>query len=162
MNKNIFTLGFALMTTLVVLTSCEEEEDYTSSPPLFSDVTFNDSIVYAGDTLIATAIQSRQARLVDRTTYSWTLSQGGETVDVEHHYTPIVVYTQSPQNPTDTLVIENPGNYVLTLEASYNISGQSDGSIFSTSIPDGNVSCSASIFRFMMTVTKRFIVKAKP
>ena len=82
MNKNIFTLGIALLTTLAALTSCEEE-DYTSSPPLFSDVTFNDSILYAGDTLIATAVQSRQARLVDRTTYSWTLSQGGETVDVE-------------------------------------------------------------------------------
>ena len=161
MNKNIFTLGFALMTTLVVLTSCEEE-DYTSSPPLFSDVTFNDSILYAGDTLIATAVQSRQARLVDRTTYSWTLSQGGETVDVEHRYTPTVVYSLTPQNPTDTLVIENPGNYVLTLEADYNISGQSDGSTFSTTIPSGNVSCSASLFRFMMTVTKRIIVKAKP
>lgn len=72
------------------------------------------------------------------------------------------VYSLTPQNPTDTLVIENPGNYVLTLEADYNISGQSDGSTFSTTIPSGNVSCSASLFRFMMTVTKRFIVKAKP
>ena len=107
-------------------------------------------------------VGERQARLVDRTTYSWTLSQGGETVDVEHRYTPTVVYSLTPQNPTDTLVIENPGNYVLTLEADYNISGQSDGSTFSTTIPSGNVSCSASLFRFMMTVTKRFIVKAKP
>ena len=40
MNKNILTLGIALLTTLATLTSCEEE-DYTSSPPLFSDVTFN-------------------------------------------------------------------------------------------------------------------------
>ncbi len=161
MNKIANLRNIGLTALALALAACGDDKDYTSHPPLFSDMTFNGDILYAGDTLIATAVQSRTAQLVDRTTYSWELTQDGETVDVDHHYIDQVVYPYAPQNPTDTLVIETPGVYTLTLKADYNISGQSDGSTFSTNITNGTVTCSASLFRFMMTITKRFRVNAK-
>ncbi len=161
-NKSLLFIG--VLATSVSLTSCDDEEQYQSHPPIFSDVTFNQETIYAGEPFVATAVQSRQATLVDRTTYAWSLSQNGTSVDAEHHYKDLVIYPYASENPTDTLTIQTPGTYTLTLDASYNISGQSDGATYSNTSQDGSFSysCSASLFVYKIKVNKRFTVVTKP
>ena len=115
-SKSLLLLG--VMATGMSLTSCDDEEQYQSHPPIFSDVTFNKETIYAGEPFVATAVQSRQATLVDRTTYAWSLSQNGSTVEANHNYKDLVIYPYASENPTDTLTIQTPGTYTLTLDAS--------------------------------------------
>ena len=161
-SKSLLLLG--VMATGMSLTSCDDEEQYQSHPPIFSHVTFNKETIYAGEPFVATAVQSRQATLVDRTTYAWSLSQNGSTVEANHNYKDLVIYPYASENPTDTLTIQTPGTYTLTLDASYNISGQSDGATYSNTSQDGSFSysCSASLFIYKIKVNKRFTVGAKP
>ena len=156
-------LILAALAISVFLTGCENDEQYQSHPPIFSDITFNSDTIYAGDTIVATAIQSQGATLVDRTTYEWTLTQNGNPVDTKHEYVKEVVYPNSPSNPTDKFTVEQPGTYNLTLEACYNISGQSDGATYSNFSQDGSFSysCTASLFRYVITLNKRITVVKK-
>lgn len=160
-----FTANVSLLPGLLLaglsLAACDDSDDYASHPPYFSDITFSPDTVRAGETFVATAVQSSAGTLLDRTTYTWTLSQNGEEVDVAHRYTTGGVYPYLPSNPTDTLTIGTAGSYVLTLVARYNISGQSDGTYYYVSSDDGSfsASCQGGSWNYTITMTKTFRVE---
>ncbi len=153
-----------MLASLTMFSCSDDASDYQSHPPVFSDITFDRDTIYVGEKFVATAVQSSTATLVDRTTYEWTLTENGNEVDITHNYTGSVVYPYAPQDPTDTLTISTAGRYVLTLEARYNISGQSDYQYYNVSSSDNSfsASCMGGAWNYTITMTKIFRVYEKP
>lgn len=124
------TLTKKLLSALgIILTfTCCSEEDYTSRPPVFSEITIHSleegtpTVFYAGDKIVATAVQTTKGHLLNKTTYQWIISPT-EGVDYSQKYQSTVIYDVQSENPTDTIVINTPGEYNITFKAKYNASG---------------------------------------
>lgn len=126
MKNSIF---FALPMLCVCLASCSNDDDkYRSAPPTLSEITIHSlednagSTLYAGDKFVATAVQSSKGHLLYKATYKWTISPT-EGVDYSQKTKTTVIYDNEPSDPTDTIVINTPGEYNITLDATYNASG---------------------------------------
>lgn len=150
---------------LIFAASCSDNADdaeYRSQPPLFSDMQISTlggttgDIFPAGSTLVATATQSRKGHLLYKAEYKWTC----EPTDVEHRNKQLVVYDKDNENPTDTLVISDPGTYKLTFTGRYHISGSNCETLNGTTeIPNGKVTYSTPTFLYYdITVERTFRV----
>ncbi len=156
----------ALAAATLALGACTDD-DYTSTMPAFSGMTLEsltgDGSIYVGRRAVATACQSTQGRLLNGTTYSWSISPSDS---VEQKYTSGVIYDYDPSNPTDTLLFKRAGSYKLTLTAAYKPSGDVDysrvGSTVTTS--DGTTVNyrAASIYKYEIVVSKTFRVFDAP
>lgn len=155
----IFSL-FAVPTILLVgvlSASCSSDDEYKSTPPRFSDVTFMPEEIHPGDRVTATAVQYRKGHLLDRTSYSWSISGTSEDLEVSNNKT--VLYDNDKSNPTCIFTAPStPGEYTLILDAKYNVSGQSGTSASSAQIPDGSVEYSSSPFNCFVVLRKDFKV----
>lgn len=126
-----FTLSKTLLPVLCIsLASCSNDDDkYQSTPPEFSEITIQSleegtpTTLRAGDRFVATAVQKTKGHLLNKTTYSWVISPT-DGVDYSHKNKGTVIYDVQSENPTDTIVINTPGEYNITLNASYSASGQ--------------------------------------
>ena len=119
----------ACLFSLNVFTACSEDENnpkYASLPPEIVGVEVQplnnpDGQVKAGEPFVVRAIQQKKGRLLYKAIYKW---QTAPTEDgVAHKYTQQVVYDNQPADPTDTLVIDNPGMYTIKMNATYYMSG---------------------------------------
>ncbi len=126
MNK-LFLL--ALPTLCLWLASCSNDDDkYRSTPPTLSEITIHSlednasSTLYVGDRFVATAVQSSKGHLLYKATYKWTISPT-DGVDYSQRAKSTVIYDNEPSDPTDTIVINTPGEYNITLNATYGASG---------------------------------------
>lgn len=127
MNNHI--LKALLPAFCICLISCSNDDDkYRSTPPEFSEITIqsleegSNKTLHAGDRFVATAIQKTKGHLLNKTTYSWTISPT-DGVDYSQKNKGTVIYDKQSENPTDTIVINTPGEYNITLNASYSASG---------------------------------------
>ena len=112
-----------------VFTACSEDENnpkYASLPPEIVGVEVQplgtpDGQVKAGEPFVVRAIQQKKGHLLYKAIYEWKAAPTEE--GVTHKYTKQVVYDNQPTDPTDTLVIDNPGQYTIKLNATYYMSG---------------------------------------
>ena len=117
---------YSAILILLGIASCTEDHDdpkYTSLPPTFSHVEVKsldgDSVLRVGKEIVVTAVQSKKGKLLYKAEYKWGQNKGNAT----HKYTKEVIYDNNPVNPTDTIIFSAPGNYTLSLNAKYHISG---------------------------------------
>ena len=156
MKTRFFVLALLLASVAV---SCDDD-DYTSSLPTFSDITFSEETLYTNQEITATAVQSSKGRLLDRTTYSWTISD--DDADATLNYNSGVVYDDNPSNPSCTFTTPSyAGTFTIQLYAKYNISGQSANAESYTSFDDGSATYSVSALTGSATVVKSFKVVAQ-
>lgn len=172
MKKTILWIGVA--TLCFAFASCSDEandEKYRSEPPTFSDLTFKtvdtgSETIHVGEKFVVTAEQKKLRRLLNTTTYSWSVTPNSNS-QVSQKYVQSVIYDQETQNPTDTLVITEAGDYEITFTARYNVSGNTTvwsskyGYTYSESFADGNGTATyttGGLFYFGVTATKSFSV----
>ena len=149
-----------------MLMGCDDD-DYDSRPPRFSDVTFQmlsdgSTTLRAGEPILVTAVQKEKGHLLLGTTYKWeTTPEEGVT----HKAFAGEIYDLAPQNPTDTIVVNNPGSYKITLNATYKTSGakgMKQG--YTETLADGEGTAEYSVlgaafFRYEVRLVKYFKVK---
>ncbi len=155
----------------VLLCSCSEDSNdskYRSEPPLFSGITLQSlstgaSTIKAGEKFVITANQQSKGRLLNKTTYSWSISPSNE--GDSQKYDNLVIYDNNSVNPTDTVVISTPGTYTITFTGSYNASGNtsvwsnSKGSSFSEYWNDGHAIYDVrGLYGFKVTIEKKNVV----
>ena len=146
----------------IFATSCEED-DYTSQPPTFSDMTFTmvedgSTDLRAGERVLATCVQSKKGHLLNLTKYNWS----ADTEKVTHSYKKELKagYDNESQNPTDTLVFENPGTYKVTFSARYTTSGDYNVVSRVDKIDQGKITYKTPSFQFYdVIIEKRVTVK---
>ena len=115
-NRIVYFVAF-LITCLVV--SCSEhtnDDKYQSRVPRFSKIVAQESEIKVGETIVFTAVQREAGHLLDRTTYTWTItpqnvSKSKASVPINGVYDGV--------NPTDTVVFTAPGKYTIVLQADY-------------------------------------------
>lgn len=154
-------LSVCLCGTASLLSSCNDDEDYTSEIPQFSDVTFhvlgsNNTELRVGDKIVATAVQSKKGHLLHGATMSWS-----STPDAQHSFKAGVVYDAQNENPTDTIEVTAAGRYSLTFTSKYDVSGIYK--IYNETVPfaDGNGQVryqTLSQLYYQVTITKNFTV----
>lgn len=167
----------AAIASIVMLSSCSEDSNnskYASIPPTFSDMIMQSAAsgqtltkVKAGQTFVAIMQQKSVGRLLNKTTYSWSITPAVTGLVHKQNLSSDVVYDQQTQNPTDTLILDQPGTYTLTFTASYNASGNTTnwssqyGASFSEYTSDnlGRIQYDTrGLFGFKVTATKKITI----
>jgi len=154
-------LAIPLFCAASFVTSCDDDDDYTSEIPEFSDVTFHvieadDENLRVGDKIVATAVQSKKGRLLYGADMSWTTNP-----ETSHSYKEGVVYDAQNENPTDTIVATTSGWHTLTFTAKYDVSGIAKTYNSTVDFADGSGSVSyqtLSLLYYQVTIRKRFYV----
>lgn len=116
--------GAVALTMVSVFTSCEEK-DYTSQMPTFSGFTLNMDAPSRGDSVIITAKQITQGKLLNGTTYQWTITDSHDSTVYQE--TQEVVYDHEPSDPVVGYRIPadaRTGRYTVSFYAKYKYSGQ--------------------------------------
>lgn len=72
---------------------------------------------------MVTAVQRSQGKLLNGTTYEWSCEINDSTT---HKKKQGLIYDYDKSDPRDTLIINEPGEYTIRLEAKYKISGLYD------------------------------------
>lgn len=158
-NLGVKVLMLALASYFV--TSCSSDNsDYYSICPTFSDITFvttdGSSTLCVGDTIIATAVQSRQGNLLNTTNYTWSCD--ADSIGY-HANTSKLIYDYDKSNPTDTIVINEAGTYELSLDIVYRVSGLYSGLSGTTKNGKFSVTYSTGSTRYQVSMSKEFTVK---
>lgn len=160
----MFPLLFIGMT--LAFASCSEDSNdpkYTSRCPRFSDVTCHSlsggAVLQAGQPIVVTAVQRSQGKLLNGTTYEWSCEINDSTT---HKKKQGLIYDYDKSDPRDTLIINEPGEYTICLEATYKISGLYDGSVGTEKFSGGEVSYTTSPFNYRANLKKKFRVNAAP
>lgn len=142
----------ALIAVLAVggFTSCSENSDSNVVVPQFRGIEFNKDLV-AGSEVVATAIQSKTGRYIDRTNYSWTFEDaqyvGGGVSGV--------FYGSDKRDPTCTIRLpETPGRYTVTFNATYNVSGKAGNSTKEVDISGGKITYTTSPFTCTVRISQ--------
>lgn len=122
------TLACSLLT--IGLVSCSDDNEhnskYNSLPPTFTNMVATEletgsNTLHAGKKFVVALEQSQKGQLLYKGTYAWNLSPGVE--GNSQKYTTVVFYDNTPDAPTDTLLINTPGTYTLTFTGKYDASG---------------------------------------
>lgn len=150
----ILALPLAALTVLALaVVSCSDDDDYNSVSPRFSDIVFTPSEIFPGERVTATAVQSAQGNLLDRTEYRWSVS-GTDVAGSK-----AVIYDKDKSDPIfEFTAPKTPGQYTLKFNAEYNISGKSGTSSSSEDIKDGSVEYTSGPFHCYVAISKRFRV----
>ena len=106
---------------------------------------------------MVTAVQRSQGKLLNGTTYEWSCEINDSTT---HKKKQGLIYDKS--DPRDTLIINEPGEYTIRLEATYKISGLYDGSVGTEKFSGGEVSYTTSPLNYFASLKKTFRVIAAP
>lgn len=116
--------GVVALTMVSVFTSCEEK-DYTSQMPTFSGFTLNMDAPSRGDSVIITAKQITQGKLLNGTTYQWTITDSHDSTVYQEVQE--VIYDHEPSDPVVGYRIPadaRTGRYTVNFYAKYKYSGQ--------------------------------------
>lgn len=148
-------LMFCLVSMLSL--SCSEDE-YSSYPPEFQDVTFEsvegDEELRANTSIKAVVVQSKKGKLLNKATYKWECEDASfEKQSVE------IVYDKQNENPSAIFEVPYPGSYKLKFTARYNISGQSEFVNYTKPISAGKITCTSSALYYDVVIEKNFRVK---
>lgn len=131
----------------LILAGCaEDDEKYRSEPPMIADMVITSlkdgsNEVHVGDRFIVTLQQKKKGLRLNATQYTWNASPSD---DISHRYNRSVIYDQERQDPVDTLIATQSGNYRISFIGKYNASGNTNvwshkhGATFTESFGDGN------------------------
>ncbi len=146
----------------VFLSACSDDsKDYESKLPIFSDVVFDTETIYTGSYVTATAVQKKQGKLLNSTTYYWKLDNQAANETLQWNGT--VLYSQNATNPSCKFRAPDvPGTYTLTFRGQYSVSGQAGNSSAMGEIPKGTVKYEYTPIKVYATVTKSFRVVNRP
>lgn len=165
-NKTTSIISLLLFSLTLCATSCSEDSNdpkYTSRCPRFSDVTCRSldggTVLYTGQPIVVTAVQRSYGKLLNGTTYNWTCEINDSTT---HKKTAGVIYDYDSSDPRDTLIINEPGEYTIELEAKYKISGLYDNSTGTENFSGGSVSYTTSPLNYFANLQKKFKVLRAP
>lgn len=153
--KNIHLLFICLIAFTLFFSSCSEDETY-SKIPQFSDITFSVNTISAGEKITAIAVQASKGSLLDRTTYTWTMTNGSADSVINQTS---VIYDNANGNPSCTLTFPYKGRYILKFTAKYNISAQIGNSGAIQEIKDGTISYSSDPFNGFVNISKTILVE---
>lgn len=159
MKKTINLLAVALLAFASTFSvSCSEDGDeYKSVSPKFSNVTFTPEEIFPGERITATAVQYKKGKLLDRTSYSWSVEGTTEDLNIESNKN--LFYDNDKSNPTCVFTAPStPGQYTLVFNAKYNASGQSTTSTSTVSIEGGTVDYTSGPFNCTVVIRKKFRV----
>lgn len=127
MNKFSVRSLFAGVLTLAmvsVFTSCEEK-DYTSQLPTFSGFKLSKEVISRGDSIVVTAKQISKGKLLNGTTYKWTIKDSNDSTVYEDNQD--IIYDHEPSDPVIGYRIPadaRTGRYTVSFYAKYKYSGQ--------------------------------------
>lgn len=116
--------GAVALTLVSVFTSCEEK-DYTSQMPTFSGFTLSDETPVRGDSIVITAKQITKGKLLNGTTYQWTITDSHDSTVYEE--TQEIIYDHESSDPVVGYRIPSDartGRYTVSFYAKYKYSGQ--------------------------------------
>lgn len=149
---------YMLLVAAVFAVSCSSDDDkYNSVSPKFSEITFTPSDIYPGELITATAVQYKKGKLINRSSYSWSIS--GTTEDLNVSGNRSLFYDNDKSNPTCTFTAPStPGTYTIEFNGEYNASGQFKPTGDSVYIASGNISYMTGLYKSYVTVKKRFRV----
>lgn len=116
-------------------------------------------MLQAGQPIVVTAVQRSQGKLLNGTTYEWSCEINDSTT---HKKKQGLIYDYDKSDPRDTLIINEPGEYTIRLEAKYKISGLYDGSVGTEKFSGGEVSYTTSPLNYFASLKKKFRVIAAP
>lgn len=162
MKRTFFSLMAIVSLAMLSLSSCSDKADeYLSQPPEFTDMGFTslatgDTVIHVGDPVVATALQSRKGKWLNRSDYTWRC----EPVEVAHQYKKGAIYDNEPQNPTDTVTFTAKGVYKMVFSGKYRLSAGADYSKnYTIPIPNGKVTYRApGLFYYEVEVEKTITV----
>ncbi|MBR4782666.1 MAG: hypothetical protein IK023_02120 [Bacteroidaceae bacterium] len=160
MMKNLFTLLSLLMTGLMITSSCSNDDDYTATLPIYSDVVFTlngeqlaAGNIPAGSKVNVTLVQDRKGTNIYRYEYSWSCEGVTELSPVKS--------SNTNADPTNSFVAPTPGQYTMTINVTYNYSGNGGPTLTDGyAISGGSVTYSAAGALYgKATITKNFTVR---
>lgn len=160
MTKNLFML-FALLASGVFVCSCDSDDNYSVSLPVYQDVVFTQGGVQVssrniavGRPVTATLVQGKKGDGIYRYSYLWSSDDANSG---------LVVFSQDKTDNSDVSCTFTPavaGSYVLTVEVDYNYSGNKAPKAPKCEIADGTVVYSvAGDLYGKATITKNITVK---
>lgn len=178
-----YSLLFAITCLLASLTSCQKN-DYTSYLPSWKGFQFTcngqevnyRTGIFAGDKITITALQDQKGRLINGTTYNWSVT-APVLLEDGYTYKDSLIYTVSNHTNYDGIDNGDPsiefvipknalGNANVKFSATYSLSGNgiqvSDGSNYgsSSSITGSIISSSSSIYG-KANGSARFVINEK-
>lgn len=178
-----YSLFIVITCLLVSLTSCQKN-DYTSYLPSWKGFQFTcngqevnyRTGIFAGDKITITALQDQKGRLINGTTYNWSVT-APVLLEDGYTYKDSLIYTVSNHTNYDGIDNGDPsiefvipknalGNANVKFSATYSLSGNgiqvSDGSNYgsSSSITGSIISSSSSIYG-QAYGSARFIINEK-
>ncbi|MBP3227317.1 MAG: hypothetical protein J6M53_00885 [Bacteroidaceae bacterium] len=128
-------LALVLLCALAV--ACSEhtyDAKYRSDCPRFAALSTSTETVTAGVPVVLTCVEQRAGKLLDRTTYTWTVMPA-EGLSIETSVPAEGVY--DGVSPTATVTFPAPGNYTVTFRGDYRGSGQVNYFEESETLADG-------------------------
>ena len=154
-------ITFILMAFMVCIgfASCSNDDDnYTSKLPDFSDITFSSEVIHASQTVTATAVQHTKGTLLNSTSYAWKIIISGDSAISAS--TPGVIYDNNSSNPSWTFTAPSISGkkYTLTFQGTYNISGKVDSGSRTAEIENGTASYQWTPIKGIVTINKTFYV----
>lgn len=157
MRKTIIFAALTAVLAMGVFASCSENSDSNVVVPQFRGIEFNKDLV-AGTEVVATAVQSKTGKYIDRTNYSWSFedaqSLGGGVSGV--------FYGSDKRDPTCTILLpETPGRYTVTFNATYNVSGKAGNSTKEVEISGGKITYTTSPFTCTVRISQEVRVVAQ-
>ena len=159
MNKLFYF--FVACSIAMTLTGCSKDDDYDSKVPTFSDIVFDKDILYTDQQVVATAVQTKTGKLLDRAEYRW-YGNMYNPVDSTMRYTNALMYPTNHTNPACTFrTPSNPGSYSIVFHGIYNISGQAGSSEKVVNNGKASITYQYTPLKGYVTITKSFLVKRR-
>ena len=150
--KKVLLLLICIISATCFYSCSNDDDDVKSKLPTFSDMVFSTDTMHVGQTIQAIAVQSSKGKLLDRTTYTWSLSDST-------YYSNTVIYDNNNENPSSYFIPKEAGKYTLKLVAKYNVSGQASNASGSQAIDNGSIVYGMDPLSGIVTMTKTITVK---
>ena len=159
--KNVTTNSFSAVAFFIAATfsllSCSENTDSKVVVPQFSGITFSSDLT-AGNEVTATAVQYKKGKYLDRTTYKWTFEGAQQIGGGEAG----VFYDSNKSNPSCSIILpETPGQYTITMLATYNTSAKIGNSVKEVDIKGGTITYTTSPITCTVMIKQNVRVVAK-
>ncbi|MCD8303893.1 MAG: hypothetical protein LUC86_03570 [Prevotellaceae bacterium] len=156
MRKTLLILcGFTAVFALITLSGCDDSDG--SYPPTYKGFSYEPSTVYAGDSVVITAVQAKKGHYLNATDYSFSMkiyvTVEGETQDSTLSYSYHTNYDGTDNgNPTWKLLIPDnavAGSYSCSFSAKWSNSADGEGGSYASTGGDG---CTGSVTSYSYTL----------
>ncbi|EKX88734.1 hypothetical protein [Alloprevotella sp. oral taxon 473] len=143
--------------------SCSEDKaEYTATFPEFVGFQAKNLVenadLKAGQPFVVSAIEAKQGKHLYQVHYYWTVAPADNS---SQRYISSRVYDEKAKEATDTITVQESGNYRITMIATYDVAGIGNGQIpIARRLPNngGDISYKASTLKYVVTLTKVFRV----